>query len=471
MIILTSKNINNQDFLVNADKLSHLMRLRKHSDNQKDQEYFQAIDNQDADKAQSIIDSEAIDKGFTVKGFHGTSEKHDIQASQQFSPECLGLATGAASAREAFFFAKSPGTSAEYAALNTGEPASGDWFWQPSNANDVIQHLRNLMFGVNLSGSEFIPDVKDMPSELWDSYGRTMQKFFQAKTPEERMKAYIDFRDPDKNSEAFEAVWDAASDNARKEAEEIVWETKRDEPVMDKSSQIATLKERNRQLVRQDREQLEKWGEESYAEFPGNMPQEQRFQHLLSKYPDNAILQEVVRNINKINQLSSELDATEKDKDTRDWEDLSPEEQYAFIEENEDEIESMASDTASSSQVMGIFKKIDMNAMDPSVFEWERGFDPSGFSIDEYYLYMKKPFVKIFEDRRDEKFVAIIQQAKKDGYDSVVFKNVRDGGGLDDIYAVFSPNQIKSAEVVTYDGNEIIPPSQRFDISKPNLNY
>ena len=58
--------------------------------------------------------------------------------------------------------------------------------------------------------------------------------------------------------------------------------------------------------------------------------------------------------------------------------------------------------------------------------------------------------------------------AKANGYDSVVFKNIIDGDARDSsfigtVYAVFEPEQIKSADLVTYDdeGN-IIPLSERF---------
>ena len=52
--------------------------------------------------------------------------------------------------------------------------------------------------------------------------------------------------------------------------------------------------------------------------------------------------------------------------------------------------------------------------------------------------------------------------AKNAGYDSVIFKNIKDSGGQNnsvsmdttaDIYAIFNPNNAKSADAVTYDDN------------------
>jgi hypothetical protein len=55
------------------------------------------------------------------------------------------------------------------------------------------------------------------------------------------------------------------------------------------------------------------------------------------------------------------------------------------------------------------------------------------------------------------------------GYDSIIYRNDTEGG---ESYAVFDPNQIKSADPVTRDdqGN-IIPPSQRFQQTSPDIRY
>lgn len=75
----------------------------------------------------------------------------------------------------------------------------------------------------------------------------------------------------------------------------------------------------------------------------------------------------------------------------------------------------------------------------------------------------------------------IVKFAKNHGYDSVVFKNIRDNGGrnykidyneLADVYALFNPNNIKSADPVTYDDDgKIIPLSERFNTTKNELRY
>ena len=67
--------------------------------------------------------------------------------------------------------------------------------------------------------------------------------------------------------------------------------------------------------------------------------------------------------------------------------------------------------------------------------------------------------------------------AKENGYDSVTFENIIDGNAADlnmmgTVYAVFSSEQIKSADAVTYDdeGN-IIPLSQRFEPKKKDIRF
>jgi GNAT superfamily N-acetyltransferase len=44
-------------------------------------------------------------------------------------------------------------------------------------------------------------------------------------------------------------------------------------------------------------------------------------------------------------------------------------------------------------------------------------------------------------DFRDETFASVIQRAKEAGHDGVIFKNTKDGGGLDTIYASFAKNE------------------------------
>ena len=71
--------------------------------------------------------------------------------------------------------------------------------------------------------------------------------------------------------------------------------------------------------------------------------------------------------------------------------------------------------------------------------------------------------------------------AKANGYDSVVIKNIRDNGGWNaevgydetaDIYIIFNPNSVKSADPVTYDDNgNVIPLSERFNTENEDIRY
>jgi hypothetical protein len=61
--------------------------------------------------------------------------------------------------------------------------------------------------------------------------------------------------------------------------------------------------------------------------------------------------------------------------------------------------------------------------------------------------------------------------AKKQGYDGLVYRNDTEGNG-DDSYVTFSPNQIKSADPVTYDNDgNVIPLSQRFNPESDSILY
>jgi hypothetical protein len=86
---------------------------------------------------------------------------------------------------------------------------------------------------------------------------------------------------------------------------------------------------------------------------------------------------------------------------------------------------------------------------------------------------MANPFYHDFKNEgRDVDFSVLMKKAIKEGHDGVVFENVQDGGDFDTIYAVFEPNQFKSADPVTYDdeGN-VIPLSQRFNPDTNDLRY
>lgn len=68
--------------------------------------------------------------------------------------------------------------------------------------------------------------------------------------------------------------------------------------------------------------------------------------------------------------------------------------------------------------------------------------------------------------------------AERNGYDGLIIKNVRDGvdyGAMSSAtadYVAFRPNQIKSADPVTYDdAGNVIPLSQRFDPANEDIRY
>lgn len=68
--------------------------------------------------------------------------------------------------------------------------------------------------------------------------------------------------------------------------------------------------------------------------------------------------------------------------------------------------------------------------------------------------------------------------AKKAGYDSIVFKNLRDPGGgtnftgAGDVYIFFDKNAVKSADMVTRDNNgDVIPLSKRFSTNNNDIRF
>lgn len=70
----------------------------------------------------------------------------------------------------------------------------------------------------------------------------------------------------------------------------------------------------------------------------------------------------------------------------------------------------------------------------------------------------------------------IARFAKDNGYESVKFENILDNGGngksvgAGDVYAYFEPNNLKSADPVTYDdAGNVIPLSRRFDSNKRDI--
>lgn len=90
------------------------------------------------------------------------------------------------------------------------------------------------------------------------------------------------------------------------------------------------------------------------------------------------------------------------------------------------------------------------------------------------YAAMNNPLVynQGGEKFRAKKFFDVIRDAKNAGHDGVIIRNTYDGGPLDDVYVVFNPNQIKSAEAVVLDDNkQVVPPSQRFDVTTTDIRF
>lgn len=75
----------------------------------------------------------------------------------------------------------------------------------------------------------------------------------------------------------------------------------------------------------------------------------------------------------------------------------------------------------------------------------------------------------------------VAEYAKQAGYDGVIFKNLKDNGGrnsnvsldtVSDVYIAFNPNNVKSADAITYDNNgKVIPLSERFDDNEDDIRY
>ena len=100
----------------------------------------------------------------------------------------------------------------------------------------------------------------------------------------------------------------------------------------------------------------------------------------------------------------------------------------------------------------------------------------SGQRIVNAYLKMENPYREKlaegqFSDPSFEK--PILDYAEQNGYDSAIIEVDTDNELVaDTFYVVFSPEQIKSADPVTYDDNgKIIPISERFNAEKTDIRY
>lgn len=93
------------------------------------------------------------------------------------------------------------------------------------------------------------------------------------------------------------------------------------------------------------------------------------------------------------------------------------------------------------------------------------------------YLNIENPVID--EEFRDyakgqveTRMTDVLNEAKKNGNDGVIFTDINEVGGRSAQYVSFEPNQIKSAEAVTYDreGN-VIPLSQRFNSKSNDIRF
>lgn len=130
-------------------------------------------------------------------------------------------------------------------------------------------------------------------------------------------------------------------------------------------------------------------------------------------------------------------------------------------------------------------------ADDYAYYDNDYGEEDEDAMVVGAYLDIKKPFI-IDADYYDWKSLPMSYKGLNSGsrttdgwarylmeqhpeYDGLIVENVEDGYGRDDIttvYAVFKPNQIKSADPVTYDdqGN-VIPLSKRFDSENNDIRF
>jgi hypothetical protein len=123
-------------------------------------------------------------------------------------------------------------------------------------------------------------------------------------------------------------------------------------------------------------------------------------------------------------------------------------------------------------EALGVDAKADIDALSASLPD--SYLDTSEGQMVNAYLFLNNPMV--FDDNgneyREQSYADRIDEALKNGHDSVIIKNTFDGGPLDTIFVVFDPSQIKSADPVTYDENgNAIPLSQRFNPESADIRF
>lgn len=160
---------------------------------------------------------------------------------------------------------------------------------------------------------------------------------------------------------------------------------------------------------------------------------------------------------------------------------------YDYIEYFQDEYEDLAAWQENSPEAEKIYSAIyNIEALRKAQYDLERGNYGGIYQLygktDNFYEMDAKGVA--WNELRPENLPKIdrygikdvpyktrdvAEWANKNGYDGVLFKNIRDNGEYgrtpsSDVYAFFKPNtQVKSADLVTYDDDgEIIPLSKRF---------
>ena len=145
---------------------------------------------------------------------------------------------------------------------------------------------------------------------------------------------------------------------------------------------------------------------------------------------------------------------------------------YRYANEVLDDVEFNADEASNEAEVLQAVERA-RNALDRSIgeTEFESVTDVATIRVK---LRMRNPLIHDQKGQkyRDKTYYDIIREAQANGHDSVIIKNTYDGGPLDDIKVVFSPDQIKSSDVVTRgdDGN-VISLSQRFQAESPDIRY
>ena len=220
------------------------------------------------------------------------------------------------------------------------------------------------------------------------------------------------------------------------------------------------------------------------------------FRRLIDRYfsewvfgqTDNSRLEELVENANPemghgdgVYDVLSEIvydcfydyqDDFAEYEDAVDWEENSPEAKKIFSKILEIEGEKSALHRLELGEELGgiyeMYANLDnMYVVDGKGAAWNE-LRPEGLPKLERYGFKDVPY-----KTRD-----VAEWARDNGYDGVIFKNIRDNGAYGrtpagDVYAFFKPeSQVKSADPVTYDDNgNIVPLSERFNEDDNDIRY